>query len=268
MSEKPLILALETSSRIGSVALAEGPALLAETRFSGAMKHSAELFPAISHLLDRFARRPEDIRHLYISIGPGSFTGLRIAVAVAKSMHLAGKLSTVAVDSLDVIAANVTHPAPESSTRASDPQNKDAYPERIAPILDAKRGQFYVAIYQKRKPKNANSVEKPSGWCAHYQKVRTDSLLSTAQILEMFANSEKPLHLLGDGLLYHRQQFEHEGIRILDASLWSPRAANVHALGWPLALEGRFADPLTLTPLYIRRPEAEEKWQQRNRSAR
>jgi tRNA threonylcarbamoyladenosine biosynthesis protein TsaB len=109
MAQKPLILAVETSSRIGSVAIALGEQILAEAAFSGPMRHSAELFPAIRSLLERFSRKPQEIDHIYISVGPGSFTGLRIAVTMAKAMHLANppqRTKIIAVDTRDVIAAN------------------------------------------------------------------------------------------------------------------------------------------------------------------
>ena len=85
MPQHPLILALETSSRIGSVALAAGPRLLAQQRFSAPMTHSAEILPAVAQLTARFNNRPDEIEHIYLSIGPGSFTGLRIAVTVVKA---------------------------------------------------------------------------------------------------------------------------------------------------------------------------------------
>lgn len=261
MTPKPLILAIETSSRIGSVALAQGPDFLAQTTFSAAMQHSREIFPAISDLLIRFARRPKDIQHIYVSIGPGSFTGLRIATAIAKSMHLANAVKIIAVDSLDVIAANVTNPSPNTSNRSVNHVPPAAELKLIAPLLDAKRGQFYVAVYKPSKTKNATGAEKFDSPQAMYEKVHSDSLLSTAQIVEMFANSDKTLHLLGDGLLYHEDAFRKHGVYILDKSLWSPQAHNVHSLGWKMATQGQFVDPLALAPHYIRRPEAEEKWE-------
>ena len=106
--DNPLILAVETSGRLGSVALAQGDKLLSESRFSGPMRHSAEIFPAITGLLSRFNKKPEQIEQVYISAGPGSFTGLRIAVTFAKTLGLANNSKIVAVDTLDCIAANVT----------------------------------------------------------------------------------------------------------------------------------------------------------------
>ncbi|MHC4740787.1 MAG: tRNA (adenosine(37)-N6)-threonylcarbamoyltransferase complex dimerization subunit type 1 TsaB [Planctomycetota bacterium] len=242
MSTQELILILETSSRIGSVALAQGPEILAQTNFTAPMRHSAEIFGAITELMQRFDRKPEQITDIYISIGPGSFTGLRIAVAIAKAMYLANNLRIVTVDTLDVIAQN----AP------CDPQPANF--RRIAPILDAKRNQFYVAAY--RQPDATTS--QTTTW----QRLIPDSLMTAPEFLEQFADSTEPIALLGDGLLYHENKFQSEGTIVLDEKYWSPQAEKVHALGYQLALAGKFADPLTLTPTYIRRPEAEEKWQQ------
>jgi len=176
-------------------------------------------------------------------------------------MNLANAVKIVAVDSLDVIAANVANPSPDASNRSVNHTPLAAAPETIAPILDAKRGQFYMAVYRLSKTKNATGVEKIDGPQAMYEKVHNDSLFNTDQIAKMFVDSDKTLHLLGDGLLYHEQAFRNHGIHILDRSLWSPQALNVHSLGWKLATQNKFADPLTLTPHYIRRPEAEEKWE-------
>jgi len=270
MAVEPLILALETASRVGSVALAVGPELLAETTFSGPMQHSAEIFPTITTLLQRFARTPTQIRQIHISIGPGSFTGLRIAVAIAKTMHLANKTKIVPVNTLDVIAANVVNLTPQNPIKPCDAPAH--HYRRIAPLLDAKRGQFYTALFEclttdaadtlkDHIPNPCNPPDIPPGATGHtWTKTRADSLMTTAQIIEQFTDSQKQLCLLGDGLLYHQDKFQTAGIQILDPQYWSPKASNVHLLGWQKALAGQFADPLTLTPHYVRLPEAEEKW--------
>ena len=186
MNKKPLVLAVETSSRIGSVVIALGEKILDEATFSAPIRHSAEIFPALSNILDRFSRKPDQIDQVHISVGPGSFTGLRIAVTLAKTMHLANAAKIVAVDTLDVIAANATgyikeqnttitfHPEsspynserpvlPNSSSAAAEgaskvegplslsstPIGERQSPERIATITDAKRGQFFIAVYKR-----------------------------------------------------------------------------------------------------------------------
>jgi tRNA threonylcarbamoyladenosine biosynthesis protein TsaB len=243
MALKPLILAVETSGRLGSVAIARGEQMLAEAAFSGPMRHSSEVFPAIYSLLNRFGRKPKDIEHIYISVGPGSFTGLRIAVSMAKTMHLANTTKIVAIDTLDVIAANAT-----DYIR----QEKNGI-EKIAVILDAKRGQFYIAVYQRM------SDEQRTVSDGIWKKSLPDSLMTASQFLDRFAGKAKQIWLLGEGLVYYSDKFKAEGVRFLDEQYWIPRAEKVHMLGWKMACAGQFADPLMLQPKYMRRPEAEEK---------
>ncbi|TKJ37379.1 MAG: tRNA (adenosine(37)-N6)-threonylcarbamoyltransferase complex dimerization subunit type 1 TsaB [Planctomycetes bacterium B3_Pla] len=249
-----LILAVETSSRIGSVAIAAGGEVLAEATFSVPLRHSAEIFTAIRDLLDRFGRRPREVEQVHISAGPGSFTGLRIAATFAKTMHLANAARIVAVDTLDVIAANVIDLADEDTYPASDPDLQAIGHERVAAIVDAKRGQFFIAVYERRTP-GGQQVAAGCGWV----KVGSDSLMSAEQFLTEFVLEEKPIWLLGDGLLYYKDKFQADGIRFFDERYWSPRAGKVHLLGRQMALKGQFADPVTLTPNYLRRPDVKIK---------
>ena len=66
--------------------------------------------------------------------------------------------------------------------------------------------------------------------------------------------------MLGEGLLYHSDLFTAQNVRLLPAEYWPARARNVLKIGYDLALQNKFADPLTLVPAYIRRPDALEKW--------
>ena len=258
MVQRPLILAVETSGRLGSVAIALGEEILGEVAFSGPMKHSEELFPAISGLLGRFSRKPNEIEHIYISAGPGSFTGLRIAATLAKTMHLANAAKIVAVDTLDVIAANVTteNILPNSSHKppASNIEYRASSIEYIATILDAKRSQFFIAVYQRNTSHETQST-KHGIW----KKILPDCLTTASQFLEQFAHKGKPIWLLGEGLVYHKDKFKAEGVSFLDERYWTPKAAKVHFLGWEKASAGQFADPLTLQPTYLQRPDIKEK---------
>lgn len=250
MMMPPLILAVETSSRVGSVALALGSRMLGETHFSSPLRHSAEVFPAIEGLLDRFGRKPAQIEHVYISGGPGSFTGLRIATALAKTMHLANAARIVPVDTLDVVAANVISLTAGGDSTRSNHELPGAECGRLAAVLDAKRGQFFIAVYQRKVH------DQPEGTRGGiWTKVLPDSLMTIPQFLTRFARREEPLWLLGDGLVYYKDEFETDGIRFFDPKHWSPRARNVHLLGWHEACRGQFAEPLTLTPTYLRKPD-------------
>jgi tRNA threonylcarbamoyladenosine biosynthesis protein TsaB len=244
MKPKPLILALETSGRTGSVAIALGEQMLSETCFSGPMRHSAEIFPAIEGLLERFNRKPREIEHIYISVGPGSFTGLRIAVALAKAMSLANAAKIVAVDTLDILAANATDYIKDQNAEGLN---------KIAAILDAKRSQFFIAAYQMDLSMPYGNEQ--GGW----KKTMPDCLMTAEQFLENFAGNSRPIWLLGEGLVFYKDKFKGEGIRFLDERYWNPRAEKVYMLGWQKALAGQFADPLTLQPTYLRKPDIKEK---------
>jgi len=253
--EEPLILAVETSSRVGSVALARGPVLLAESTFSAPLQHSGEIFPTIHQLLIRFHFVAGDIAQVHIASGPGSFTGLRIAVTMAKAMHLANGTAIVTVDSLDVVAANIDDVSSALPLRGSD----GIPPDRVAAVLDAKRGEFYAAVYQRTKRVDQPAFTGDSGYVipapqGHlWQKIIQDCLMTPDELIERFA-VEMPLGVVGDGLLYHRDKFAADNVRILNESYWSPRASNVHRLGYQKARAGLFADALTLTPFYLRGP--------------
>ena len=258
MTQSPLILAVETSGRLGSVALALGDKLLAEEAFSAPMRHSAEIFPAICRLLAGCDRKPKDIEHIYISIGPGSFTGLRIAATFAKTMHLTNNnVKIVAVDTLDVIAANVIDLTAETTTQ-------DSSHEKIAAILDAKRSQFFIAVYQRTSDSEGHlTVERRATSDRIWEKLLPDSLMTAEEFLNKFARKENPIWLLGEGLVYYKDKFKAEGVYFLDEVHWYPNASKLHRLGYKLAQANQFADPLTLTPTYLRKPDAKEKRKQR-----
>ncbi len=269
MTYNPLVLAIETSSRIGSVAVAVGKNILAEKTFSAPIRHSAEIFPAISDILERFNKKPDKIEQIYISAGPGSFTGLRIAVTIAKTMHMANSANIITVDTLDVIAANANDYIVEGKKTATlhlktsnhhpgsdqiKESPKEDSPERIATILDAKRGQFFIAVYQ-RNYSSSLQTENNGIWT----KIFPDSLMTASQFLKQFTQDEQPIWLLGDGLLYHKDKFEADAVRFMEEKYWSPRASNVLLLGWEKALVGKFENPLTLTPNYLLRPDIKIK---------
>ena len=267
MAQKPIILALETSSRVGSVALGIGEKMLAETTFSEPLKHSAEIFPSISELIGRFGYKPNQIKHVYISIGPGSFTGLRIATTMAKMMYLANNVKVVTVNTLDVIAANIIEAPHESITVNHDiksaemncqQKEKELMPidsiNRIAAILDAKRGHFFIAIYECNQNKKLKSIPTKK-----WEKVLTDSVMSPEQFLNKYVTGRKSTWLLGDGLVYYKERFRTEGVIFLDQRYWSPKASVVYQLGRQKAQQALFTDPVSMTPLYLLRPDIKIK---------
>jgi tRNA threonylcarbamoyladenosine biosynthesis protein TsaB len=232
--QPPLIVAVETSGRAGSVAIAQGPHLIDRAYFTGPMRHSTELFTAIAQLLEKATLKPQDIRHIYVSAGPGSFTGIRIAIAMAKTMNFANGVQIIAVNSLDIVAANADDYIKDQRTTIS----------KIASIIDAKRGQFFIAAYQRIK----------GGW----KKIMHDCLMDAPDFVRQFGTQE-PIWLLGEGLVYYAHLFAGENIYLLDKKYWPANAEKLHLLGWQAACQNKFADPLTLVPFYLRGHDAVPK---------
>jgi len=232
-----ITLAIETSGRIGSVAVGHGGKLLAQSVFTGFMRQAAELFDHIQKLLQQVLAVPDDIQNVIITVGPGSFTGLRIAVTAAKMLHFARKVNIIAVDSTDVIAQN----APDYA--ADDP---DQPVDCICTILDAKRNLFYTSLFERDE----------NGWSKLFgtEAVTADELIGRLGI-----RGKSKVYFLGEGLVYYADKFRTPFTVILDEKYWMPTAAGLYHVGHKLAAEGHFADPVTLTPLYIRKPDTIEK---------
>lgn len=127
------LLALDTSTDWASVALYDGRAVLAEETWRAQRRHGDELFPVIERLLAA-ARVPlGDVDRVAVATGPGSFTGLRVAIAAAQGIARGAGASLVGVSTLDVLAY------PHAPSK-----------QRTCPLLPAGRTEWYAAFYQER----------------------------------------------------------------------------------------------------------------------
>src|SRR5687767_2083935 len=99
-------LAIETSGRTGSIALAHDGQILEEQTFPHGLQHAAEILPALDRLTAAQHWKPTDLQELYVSAGPGSFTGLRIGITLAKTLAFATGVKLVAVPTVNVLAQN------------------------------------------------------------------------------------------------------------------------------------------------------------------
>jgi len=233
---KDLILAVETSSRTGSAAIADARGVLAFRPFSGQLRHNSELLPTVRAMLRQLAARPDQIRQVYIASGPGSFTGIRMAVTMAKTMHLALGARIVAVDTLDVIAANV--PVDQLEDRL------------LVPVLDAKMNRFFAAGYLSAPPGKTGPQPIPG-----LAKVIPDTVATAQAIRQFIEDIGRPACLVGDGLLYYRHLFEGPRMEVMDPEYWAPSAINVFKLGRLKAAAGLYEDPLRLVPNYLLPPQ-------------
>ncbi len=225
-------LAFETSSARGEIALGRGRDVLQTTTFSGPRKHASEFLPTIDTLCRKADVNPSAITSVFVSIGPGSFTGLRIGVTAARFIAYATGASIVAVPTLEVIAQNAL--------------DVDPTPPTIVVLLDAKRQHVFTATF---KPLDGAYISTCNAQEADPQ-VFLKQLDRTSAVL-------------GEGVKYHETAVRASGLRVLPESTWPPRAATLYHLGYAMSQQGKFTDFRSLVPHYIRPPEAEEKWEER-----
>jgi tRNA threonylcarbamoyladenosine biosynthesis protein TsaB len=218
-------LALETTSRRGEVALVEEGRVVASGAFEAGLKHTAELVPLIDRLCRSLGWEPLSLEEVYVSAGPGGFTGTRIGVTFAKTFAWAAGRRVVAVPTARVIVEGAP---PEAGSALV--------------VVDARRGKAWVQAFERK-----DGVWHEAG----------EPLLGS--LSEFLRRAARPVWLLGEGVAYHAGDIDAGDAQIHRCADDPPRAAVVAAIGWEMARRGAFADTFGLSPLYVRRPEAEEK---------
>jgi tRNA threonylcarbamoyladenosine biosynthesis protein TsaB len=223
--DSPLTLGIETSGLAGSIALCRGAECLAEAQLEQApRRHAQTLVSQIGALLAGAKLRVRDLEAVAVSIGPGSFTGLRVGVVCAKTLAYATGCQLIAVDTLSAIAAN--SPADVS---------------RVHVIADALRGDAYVSTY--RLDDGAWTAEHPP------------AIAVAASWLAARTPSEA---VSGPGLAVYAQSVPSE-CRQLPQEYWAPHARVIARLGLGRLKRGDKADCASLVPFYLRRSAAEER---------
>ncbi|MDE3058610.1 MAG: tRNA (adenosine(37)-N6)-threonylcarbamoyltransferase complex dimerization subunit type 1 TsaB, partial [Bacteroidota bacterium] len=142
------ILAIETATDICSAALVRDRAVLAHRSLSEKNIHSEKLLPMIDEILKESALRLHDVDAVAVSIGPGSFTGLRIGLSAAKGLAMGAGISLVPVPTLDALALETLHRIPK----------EDAV---VCPLIEAKRDEAFFSFYSARNnfPLRASEYE-------------------------------------------------------------------------------------------------------------
>ena len=229
------ILAIDTATLVSSVAVATDKKLLAELTLQTKLTHSEVLMPHIEQILSMTKVKKNELDAIAVSIGPGSFTGLRIGLATAKTIAYALDIPIIGVSTLAALAYH--YPV------------GDVY---IAPLLDAQKGNVYISLYTWE----AGQLHE-----AYEPTVKSfDDVLAAGQRLD------KPVVFLGEKAVAKVDEIKAAGGNIIMAMphMVMPRAANVAMLGLDLLAKGKQDDVMSLEPLYIRRSEAEILWEKRN----
>jgi tRNA threonylcarbamoyladenosine biosynthesis protein TsaB len=221
------VLALETSTTAGGVALVEDGHLVGQCMLDIALTHSERLMAMVDRLLHDCRWLAAELGGLAVSIGPGSFTGLRVGAATAKGLALALGLPVAPVPTLDALAANLPFADVD-----------------VCPLLDARKGEVYLARYRW----NGDTMERQSDYLA----------LSPGAAVELL---DPPVIVLGDGVSACRQYFGRlgNGLKIAPPAQCAPSAAVVGQLGHAMLVSGAGVEGDELAPLYLRPSAAELK---------
>lgn len=228
------ILGIETATGLGGVALIEGETLRAEYRIDMTMMHAERLMVLIDRVLGDSGRVLDDLDALAVSIGPGSFTGLRVAVNTVKGLVVGKPIPVAAVPTLEALAWNAS-----------------AGGYAVCPMIDAKKQEVYAALF---------SSEAGGG----LKRVMEDQVISPEALCERLSkSSDSPTVFLGDGASRYREVLQERlGHRAVfaPAPLSHPLPSVVAWLGRERLKRGEAADTRTLVPVYVRRPDAEVNW--------
>ena len=230
------ILAIDTSTMVSTVAVMTEDRLLAEVTMQLKIPQSQILLGHVKDVLKIAHIDKKDLDGIAVSIGPGSFTGLRIGLATAKMMAYALNIPVVAVSSLKSMAYH--YPVP------------NIY---IATTLDAQKGNAYYALYEY-DINSKNFVEK--------QAVCVKDFI---QIVKECSMLDKPVIFVGD-IAQKKADIiaEYENITLGNSNLCMPRASNVGLASMRSFADKEYANIMNLEPVYIRRSEAEVLWEQRH----
>ncbi|MFP6721593.1 MAG: tRNA (adenosine(37)-N6)-threonylcarbamoyltransferase complex dimerization subunit type 1 TsaB [Candidatus Poribacteria bacterium] len=217
------ILGIDTSTAIGSVGLLVDQELIAEHSLDVTQAHSSRLMPAINTILEWGDLNIKDIDALAVATGPGSFTGVRIAVATAKSICYAIKKPILAISTLEAIAYNLRYAN-----------------QLICPILDARRDQVYTAIFQGGE----NLIRQTEDLC-----------VPLAEILNRLDDiSDSPVVFVGNGLHRYGEDIRRRLNKpvLVIPTFNVPRGANIAYLGTERFQSGNVDDYFSITPNYVR----------------
>ena len=218
------ILAVDTSALTASVALMQDEQITGEISFTTALTHSQTLMPMIDNLLKRTCVDIKDIDRFACSTGPGSFTGLRIGIGTIKGLSYGLRKGVVGVSTLEALAHNVS-----------------TSPYVICPIMDARRGQVYNALY-KSSENGLLCIQQPRA-------------LSIEELCHSL--NEKTI-FVGDGVRVHKDTIT---ALMKDNAIFAPpqhclqRAASVAVCS--LYKEETLPESVTVT--YLRKPQAERE---------
>ncbi|KYH32425.1 tRNA threonylcarbamoyladenosine biosynthesis protein TsaB [Clostridium tepidiprofundi DSM 19306] len=228
------ILSLDSATESATCSILDENKLLGEIIFNYKKQHSIVLMPIIDELLKNTNTSLEDIDGFVVSKGPGSFTGLRIGMAVIKGLAQGTNKPFVSISTLDALAYNL------------------AFTDGIiCPIMDALRDNVYTALYEF----NGNELNRLTDYMA----------ISVDDLILLLKDEKKSVTFVGDAVTKFKDKLNSEikSVKFSPTHLNIAKASSLAELGL-IKLKKGFADDLySSAPVYIRKSQAEREYDKR-----
>lgn len=228
------ILAIDTSNFALGVALLDGNQVVGEYITNVKKNHSVRAMPAIEKLMQDCDMKPAHLDKIVVAKGPGSYTGVRIGVTIAKTLAWTLQIPLCGVSSLKVLAANGKF-----------------FQGYICPLFDGRRGQIYTGLYEASN--------------GQLTTIQADQIIQSSEWAKQLLSLEKDVLFIGNDLPFHKETLQSilgERALFADLAQLNPRPSELALLGRHMENE----DVHTFVPNYVRMAEAEANWieQQKN----
>ncbi len=222
------ILAIDTSNYALGIALLNGEQVVGEYITNLKKNHSVRAMPAIERLMKDCDMKPSELDKIVVAKGPGSYTGVRIGVTIAKTLAWTLGIPISGVSSLEVLAANGKF-----------------FRGLISPLFDGRRGQIYTGLYE--------------GQNGSINRLRDDMIVQSSEWAEELAGMDKDILFVGNDVPLHKEVLQSVlGNRAIfaDVAALNPRPSELALIGRNLPAE----DVHEFVPNYVRLAEAEANW--------
>lgn len=219
----PLIIAWDTCTVRGVLAVGAAGRLLLETRFEARKGHATWLMPQLDSMLKDLGLSPSDVDYVAAGVGPGTFTGVKVGVACAKAVAMALERPVAAMSTLDIVARG----APPAA-------------DLVLSTTDARRGQLYAAAYRREE----GILERATDYLC-LEPAGISRALASLAFEELAVAGEAPEVLVS--ALERRGRVVHGGDPY-------PAGGDLIALAHSIIARGETTDAISLSPVYLKKP--------------
>lgn len=222
-----IILAFDSTAKAASVAVCDGERQLGLYNIDNGLTHSELLLPMAENLLKSLKLSFSDVELLATSVGPGSFTGVRIGVSLVKGIAFSKNIPCAGVSTLEALAENL---------RGLD--------GLTVPVMDARRSQVYTALFKGG------------------ERLTPDSAMAISELAEEVKKYEgERIYLCGDGYDGVKKALENEGVKVMSTPplLRLENAYSVAQIAYRKYQKGEAVTDMEIAPTYLRMPQAERE---------